>query len=606
MPEFPMLTALDRHFADFIVRLDKSPCDELWLAAALTSTVTGAGHVCLHLAAAAANEMEAFRGDYLLRPPSVEKWRDTLASCSTVGRPGDYTPLVLDNAGRLYLHRSWDHESRVAAGIVARCRFVPFDQERLRSGLDHYFPVSSEEPDLQRVAAAATVTRLFTVITGGPGTGKTTTVVRILALLIEQSDEKDISIALAAPTGKAAMRLRHAIIQAAGRLELSERVRMLMPEKVQTIHRLLGAIPGSISFRQNRENKLTCDILVVDEASMVDLPLVSRLLEALPESCRVILLGDQDQLASVEAGAVLADICNSGAKNRFSDGFAAMLENFCGKLNSVSDSSTDSSPISDSIIKLQTSYRFGSGSGIGMLSRLIKNGDGDAALSLLASGEYNDIIWRQLPQQSDFALHFTEAATHGYSGYTAATSPLAALEALDSFRILSPLRSGIYGVDNLNRLAEAALGLRRPDGEQWCRLLPLMVTGNDYELGLFNGDTAVLYNDCETGRMAAFFQESEGGVRRISPLRLPTNETALALTVHKCQGSEFDKVLLILPERMSDLLTRELLYTAITRGRSRVEIWGNEEVFLRAVERRIERRSGLRERLWGNFSGGVP
>ncbi|MEI6306471.1 MAG: ATP-binding domain-containing protein, partial [Deltaproteobacteria bacterium] len=277
----------------------------------------------------------------------------------------------------------------------------------------------------------------------------------------------------------------------------------------------------------------------------------------------------------------------------------------CGSVYGNSRTTAIQPPIADSIIKLQTSYRFGASSGIGNLSRLIREGDGAAVLKILASGEYGDLSWHALPAVRDFDLKFTEAVVEGYTAYAAAVDPAEALEALDGFRVFSPNRAGVYGVENLNRLAEAALGLRQLEGESWRRLLPLMVTGNNYDLGLFNGDTAVLFDDPETGRMAAFFNDPQGGLRRISPLRLPPTETALALTVHKSQGSEFERVLLILPERMSELLSRELLYTAITRGRGRVEIWGNEDVILQAVERRIVRSSGLRDKLWNNFSGEI-
>jgi exodeoxyribonuclease V alpha subunit len=603
MADCVQLTPLDHHFADFITRLDSAPCDALWLAAALASAATGRGHVCLDLATAAEGEVQPFRpGPTPLRPPSAEQWRTALTACTTVGRPGDYTPLVLDDADRLYLHRSWDHERRVANGLLSRCTAVPVDDERLRAGLDRYFPPRTGATDWQRVAAMASVTRRFTVISGGPGTGKTATVARILALLIEQAGEREPVLTLAAPTGKAAMRLRHSILRAMEQAGLSHGIRPRFPDQVQTIHRLLGVMPGSTSFRHNRDNPLCCDVLVVDEVSMVDLPLMARLLEALPDQARIILLGDQDQLASVEAGAVLADICNRGLQSRFSTGFHTMAEKLCGPLPAEPAASADTSPpppIADSIIHLRTSYRFGADSGIGLLSRLINAGEGAAALDLLQSATHGDLSWRPLPAAAGFDAAFTDAAREGYGAYARATTPESALEALERFRVLSPHRAGICGVANLNRLAEAALGLRRPEGQPWCRLLPLMVTGNNYELGLFNGDTAVLLDDPESGRLSAFFPDPEGGLRRLSPLRLPPTEPALALTVHKSQGSEFDRVLLILPEGMSETLSREMLYTAVTRARSRVEIWGSEEAFLRAAGRRIERSSGLRDRLWG-------
>ena len=597
------LTAIDHHFAGFISRLDSSPCDELWLAAALTSAAAGRGHVCLDLAEIAESEIIPFQTTAkLLRTPSMQRWQGALLSCNTVGQPGDYTPLVLDGAGRLYLNRSWQHERRVADSILSRLAPLPVNQELLQAGLDHYFPSQADNMDWQRIAATAAASRRFTVITGGPGTGKTTTVARILALLIEQAGEQIPGITLATPTGKAAMRLRQSILQATQQLELTDVVRSRMPDTVQTIHRLLGVIPNSTGFRHNRDNPLACDILVVDEVSMVDLPLMARLLDALKKDARLILLGDQDQLASVEAGAALADICNHGVRIPFSPEFRGLLEACCGALPAASIPDGDArygSPLADSIIHLETSYRFGAGSGIGTLSRLINSGDSTAALALLQSGAHSDLIWRPLPTGNGFATAFADAMRDAYGAYARAACPETALDELERFRVLSPHRQGTYGVETLNRLAASALGLGHSERQPCCSLLPVMVTGNNYELGLFNGDTAVLMNAPPDGRLTAFFPTPEGSLRSLSPLRLPAYETAFALTVHKSQGSEFERILLILPEQVSEALSRELLYTAVTRARGRVEIWGTEEVFSCAVERRIVRNSGLRERLWG-------
>lgn len=569
------LSSLDHYFADYITRVEGMPRDGLWVAAALASAVSCRGNVCLDLSSVSGYSIVPFHPESgLLHAPPLEQWQQQLAVCATVGKPGDYTPLVLDAVGRLYLHRSWDYERRVAEGILARTAPLTVDVAGLAAALDRYFPPAGNGGDLQREAARAALSRRFTVISGGPGTGKTSTVARILALLVEAAVGDPPVIMLAAPTGKAAMRLKQSISQSLEHLPLVESVRAAMPQEVTTVHRLLGVIPGQSGFRHDRNNQLPCDVLVVDEASMIDLPLMARLLEALHVETRVILLGDRDQLASVEAGAILSDIC--------------------------AGSSYDALPIGDrpAIIQLTKSYRFNDQSGIGRLSRLINAGDGVGALELLTSGLYDDICWRALPSGGAFADAFKLAAGEGFRAYSQTSSPAAALDELGRFRVLAPHREGRHGVVTLNRLIESTLFSSRQGGAGGFPLLAVMVTGNNYDLELYNGDTGVVAATRAEEGQTVSFPAPEGGLRSLSAFRLPLHESAFALTVHKTQGSEFERVLLILPDQLSDVLSRELLYTAVTRARTRLEIWGDENVFCRAVERCIERNSGLADRLW--------
>lgn len=565
------LSNLDTHFADFIVRIDRNPGNGLWWGAALASYAARHGHSCFNLCDAP--DYSAFP---LLHhsgkqpPPDTILWQESLKQCDTVGSPGEYTPLVLDQAGRLYLHRCWGYEQQVATGILSRSHHLMAHEAGLEEALERYFPTQNGDVDLQRSAAKMALTRRFSVISGGPGTGKTATVARILALLLEMAGDTPPEIVLAAPTGKAALRLHQSIMHAADHPALSDKMRGSMPTAVSTIHRLLGVHARNGGFRHNRDKRLTCDILVVDEASMVDLQLMAALLEALRDDARIILLGDRNQLASVEAGAVLADICDGALQ-------AAVP-----------------------VTRLTKSYRFGENSGIAALSLLINSGKGTAAAALAQSGEYPDVVWRRLPTGNAFDEAFSAAVRDDSLCCTKAESPAEALAKLNSFRVLSPLRSGPYGIDNLNRLCLSAV---KSDAKN-ARMMPVMISGNNYELGLFNGDTGVVVES--EGGGTAWFENQEGGLRHLSAIRLPPVETAFAVTVHKSQGSEFDRVLLILPDRLSEVLCRELLYTAVTRARRFIEIWGSEEVFCQAVEKRTVRTSGLVDQLAAGGHTGVP
>lgn len=568
------LSLLDSCFADFIVRITDGADDHLWLAAAMASAFNARGHVCLHLPAVAGCEIKPVPPEEeTLRFPAVETMRDALTRCNSVGVPGAFTPLVLDSEDRLYLHRSWNAERRVAAGILSRCSAPVLDNTLFAAALERYFPGGEQEGDLQRAAAEAALRSQFAVISGGPGTGKTTTVARIMALLIAAAGGNPCRILLAAPTGKAAMRLQQSLAKVYARLSLTDELHAELPRTVSTVHRLLGMTGSGQGVRHNPDDPLPCDVLVVDEASMIDLPLMAAILEALPASARVILLGDRDQLASVEAGAVLADICAGGE-------------------------GAEPSRCRPAVVQLTKSYRFRDDSGIGLLSRYINAGDADGALDLLFSGGCSDVCWRPLPEAGSFGELFSAAVAEGYAAFAHAASPLEALSVLDRFRVLVPHREGRHGVAGLNRLVEAALHSRRDGTAMGTAYKPVMVGANNYDLGLFNGDTGVGSAESD-GEQAVFFPIGEGAdVRRISALRLPYLEAAYALTVHKSQGSEYDSVLLVLPDMISGVLSRELLYTAVTRARHRVEIWCGQEIFRNTVERRTERYSGLQSLLW--------
>lgn len=604
--ETGVLSRLDIHFADFMERLAGGKSPEIFLAAALVSSYTRQGHICLDLSSVAGTQLvEENDGRGPVVCPPLAHWQNSLKGASVVGGPGEYKPLILDERSRLYLHRYWKYQERLASLLWTRSRLNQnIDFALLREGLGRLFPpAKDEEIDWQPVAAVNALIKKFSVISGGPGTGKTTTIAKILALILEQSAGKRLRIALTAPTGKAAARLQESLKGAKEKLNCRDVIKEAIPDEAKTIHRLLGSILGSPYFRYNAENPLPVDYVVVDEASMVDLALMSKLVQGLPGQAGLILLGDKDQLASVEAGAVLGDICDTGKSHRFSRRFRSDIKEITGHdIDGGDQKGNDESGIGDCIVHLQKNYRFGTDSGIGKLSQAVNSGNGDFAVSILAEGKYKDIVWKETPPLSLLSRTIREQVVGGYQGYLKARDPHEIFQLFDRFRILCALRKGPYGVVSLNVLVEQILReqrLLRP-GMEWYPGRPVLITSNDYDLRLFNGDVGIAMPDPEAERdLRVFFSAPDGTLRKFHPLRLPEHETVFAMTVHKSQGSEFDKVLLILPDRESPVLTRELIYTGITRARKSVEVWGTEHIFQTAVSRRIERTSGLRDALWG-------
>jgi len=590
---------LDLHFARFMAKVSKSPSQELMLAAALVSRLTREGHICFDLALQEPFHASEAGGSLVF--PEAGNWGKTLKKSGVVGEPGEHRPLILDSKDRLYLYRYWEYQEELAKGI--KSRIAPeghvLQMKSLREGLNRIFP-APEEPgiDWQKVAAFAAARRKFCVITGGPGTGKTTTVAKILALLMEQSGNQKLRAALVSPTGKGAARLQEAMKKAKENLACKESVKALVPDDASTIHRLLGPAPGSPYFRFNAENHLPVDAVVVDEASMVDLALMSKLTQALPPQARFLLLGDKDQLSSVEAGAVLGDICDTGQSHPFSKTFCAEIQETTG----YEIKGAKAAPgMSDSIVQLTRSYRFGETSGIASGSRSVNEGDADTALKILQDTRHGDLRWSSVPSPKSLSRALKDRGLEEFHYLFRVSDPQKAFEQLDRFRILCALRQGPYGVHAVNLLVEHLLrGQKLIRGEgRWYRGRPVLITQNDYSLHLYNGDIGIAMPDPgANGELRVFFKAPDGALRALHPVRLPEHETVYALTVHKSQGSEFDRLLLILPDQDSPVLTRELIYTGITRAREGVEVWGNENVFREAVGRRTTRVSGLRDGLW--------
>jgi exodeoxyribonuclease V alpha subunit len=587
---------LDLHFARFLLDNAEQGDPLLGLAAALTSAARGEGDVCLDLAVMADQPLMPGTPQ-ALRLPSLDRWREILLESGVVGRPGAWQPLILDDADRLYLHRYWDYEQSVGRSLISRSaqRVDGLDEAILGQGLCSLFVPSDEAGavDWQKIAAATALLQRFCVISGGPGTGKTSTVVRILALLRQQPGGASLRIALAAPTGMAASRLQQSIIGSKRELPLAADLLALIPEQAVTLHRLLGVRRSGSGFRHHRDNPLPLDLLVLDEASMVDVSLMASLLEALPGQAHLILLGDRDQLASVEAGAVLGDICREceGAGSAFVE-----------RLRVLTGEPLEASPgsrgrLRDNVAMLHRSYRFGPDSAIGQLAAEVNRGDAQSAVQLLRSAqEPGEIEWRACEAAAFTAQHFTRL----FDRLAAGASIEELFGILGSFRLLCALRGGPQGVEQMNhaitrRLVE--LGRVRQESE-WYPGRPVMLTRNDYALELYNGDLGIVApHPDEPKRLAVAFTSGVAGVRWIAPARLPACETVYAMTVHKSQGSEFDHVMLQLPEQAAPVLCRELLYTAVTRARRRFSLVGSESVLRQAINRSLSRHSGLSDLL---------
>ena len=606
-----VLTEIDLHFAGFMSSLAGDDDPDFSLAAALVSSASGKGDVCLDLSSIAGkNILTEQSGPAFFACPALDIWRSKLESSSVVGKPGDKFPLILDRQDRLYLYRYWNYEKQLADCIQERIRQKPADIDinLLKDGLKRLFPQTCcNGINWQKVASLTALLNKICIISGGPGSGKTFTVTKILALLLEQYPSNRFRILLAAPTGKAAVRLAESILKAKVHLNCSETVINAIPQNVLTIHRMLRAKRGSSDFHFNRENPLPADAVIIDEASMVDLALMSKLVLALPESARLVLIGDKDQLASVEAGAVLGDICDRNNRHGFSGSYCKHIQQMTDEnIDITVDSYAQKAGLNDCIVNLTGSYRFGSRSDIGELSLSVNRGDARQALDLLKSTTRHTISLASTRSAQDLYQRIKDEITEGHVEYLNVSDPGRALKLFNRFKFLCALRIGPFGVQAVNRLLEQILmqnDLIRPDrfsDNPWYKGRPVLVTSNDYNLGLFNGDIGITLPDTSPDRddLYVYFPGDTGEPRRFSPYVLPAHETVYAMTVHKSQGSEFENVILVLPDRDSPVLSRELMYTAITRARKILKVLGNETVVLSAISRQIERKSGLRDALW--------
>jgi len=650
------LRALDLAFTRFLAQQSPDASPELLLASVLVSHQLGRGHVCLSLEGVLADPYTALSlppeqavidslepvclPNQLLQGLDAQHWAARLADPLLVARGEGQTPLVFDGKS-LYLRRYWHYERSVEAAIAQRLLRRESLQaqlpDELRAVLQGLFGENTTgDTDWQKVACALAASSGFCIITGGPGTGKTTTVVKLLALLqslnLCGANAKALRIKLAAPTGKAAARLKEAIAHAIAGLPhtllTQAGLRESIPTDVITLHRLLGSRPHSRQFRHDARNPLNLDVLVVDEASMVDLEMMAALLSALPQDARLVLLGDKDQLASVEAGSVLGQLCRRAGAGHYDQATTTWLYRMAGETIASELTDPEGTALDQHVVMLRQSHRFKSDSGIGQLAAAVNAGDA-AAIDAVWRHGYRDLKFMPIDHldQAPLRTLLIGGAADGEQGFRAYldvmndqrpdlnASPAAfdawarsVLATHSRFQVLCALRTGPYGVEGLNQHIADILqhaGLLRANSA-WFAGRPVLVTQNDYRLGLMNGDMGITLpypvEDKQGARSSwglrvAFAENGGTGIHWLLPSRLLSVETVFALTVHKSQGSEFDHCALILPPKPNPVMTRELVYTGITRAKrwfTLVNV-GHDDMLKKAAERRVMRSGGLFE-----------
>ncbi|MEE4113910.1 MAG: exodeoxyribonuclease V subunit alpha [Desulfobacteraceae bacterium] len=601
---------IDIALARLLARLAPNDPPGVALAALLVSRAAGEGHVCIDLHQWAGHALKASNESPPLgRCPDVESWIDQLRSSPMVGDADTHCPLVCDRHGRVYLQRLYRHEQQLAQRLRQRAAsagqtLAPDQLKKMRSLLNRYFgtPPPDGSPDWQKIAAAITLLKRLCIISGAPGTGKTTTVAKILAVLIEGTPATPLRIHLCAPTGKAAARLGASLSDAPQSMNCPPSVAAALAKlEASTIHRLLRTQPGGRGFVFNAQNPLPTDVVVVDEASMVDLVLMDRLVQAVPQEARLIILGDKDQLASVEAGAVFGDLCRDAGKKNYSSAMRDALFALTGTPLPVGDDHEPAAlPLADGTVVLHKNFRFDQMEGIGALTQAINQGDSSEIKQLFRKDPKAAVRWEQWRSRSEFHKLLAAHVLRGYESYLTSREPEEALSHFNRFMILGALVRGPFGVEQLNETATDLLqkagliGRTRP----WFKGRPVMMTRNSYRIGLFNGDIGLTWPNSD-GRLSVWFQRENGELWAMSPQRLPEHQTAFAMTVHKSQGSEFDSALLILPDQDTPVVNRELIYTGCSRARHQLTLMAQADMIDLAVSRTVQRTSGLSDALWG-------
>ena len=556
------------------------------------------GHICLDL-----NQYDQSGNDQI-NIDEIEKHQ--LVSTDA---DNNIQPFILLN-DKLYLHRYHAYETIILNKIFALAlgedELKKEKQEEILSIKEfiiELFNINQNldnplEDNLQMIASLNAVIDNFTIITGGPGTGKTTTIAKFLAILYKLNP--NISIALAAPTGKAAARLNESIISVSSRLEnISQDIKNKYSNlRAQTIHRLLGVQFDSPYFVHNKDNPLKYDVVIIDESSMIDTALLAKLLESIKDNTKLVMLGDKDQLASIEAGSIFGDLCKSqSTANNFTEDNIEFYQKFLGKINF--DNNSNDNFLTGKIVELQKSYRFKNTEGIGKFSQLVIKGIIDK--NLLIEPFKNSYPNKQYVKISkDYNDPDFLEILRCYEDYAKEENIENALNKFNKIRVLCSVREGEFGVNYYNHLIEKHLkskGLINPRTDLYDKQA-IMITANDYSLGLFNGDIGIVRFDKENNSKVFYLKDENGKIKGFPIININQYETAFAMTIHKSQGSEFDKIVIVIPNNSDHLiLSRELIYTAVTRAKEQVLILGEEDVLINAISRNIQRVSGINERI---------
>lgn len=613
---------LARQFALRLLEWSSAPSDALAWAAALVCHFRSEGHTCLPLARVAGRPLDEIleKPGSSTRLPELGIWIDSLLQSGVVisfdslkigvgdvsAHPGalnsaQLAPLVLGPDSKLYLHRFWAYEQEAAAQLRRRsAQMHDHDLEKLSTLFRQFFPVQPGGPfNWQALATLSAIRRGLTILSGGPGTGKTHTIAWHLGLLFALHSPGSPRVNLAAPTGKAAARLSEAIRVAFDKIPPGIPRPPLELAQASTLHRLLGIRPGIGDSNSVAPRLLAADVVIVDEASMLDLVLLVRLLRSLPDSTRLVLVGDQNQLEAVEAGSILGEVWSYPRCGCHSPAWSTEVGQILGQAIPSSEVESTVPPLADSLVELQRVRRFGEESPIQLFSRAVRQGQIQEARAAW-QGNAAGFILRNHPPQSKRTSALTDRLLAWHQRIVAAPTPIAALAVYREFRLLTPLRRGSWGVETIHQevLTEFVRRNVIPPRDTWYSGRPILVTTNSIDLELSNGDTGLALIDPVDGCLKVWFESANGDVRSLSPLRMPAHETAYAMTVHKSQGSEFQEILLVLPEEAHPLVNRELIYTAVTRARQKVEIWATESAVLGGLAQKAQRHSGMAKALW--------